>query len=384
MKHITLFSIAMLFIAGVAAENNIVLEYSGNRNALFCNQKAVSFADCAAEQLQRYPEMTATDMAKLAYQGAFGAGHALLDREKAWRYFAKEFAAVTAVDGPLFEIISPDYCRINLAAWKFHALPQTWLFNMFCASAEVFPDSGKIFTGYIREIIKIMPQFAEELKDFAVAPPEHPVHHSVLYRKKYHPSYRIVSTRFLQLLPVLKVLAKVPENSPYIIAIDGRAASGKTTFSRQLGLTVETDVIHMDDFFLPVELRSSKRLAEPGGNVHYERFKAEVLPRLRRNAAFAYQRFDCSQMRLGEMRQISASNWRIVEGAYSMHPEFGNYADLKIFFDITPSEQLKRIRKRNGEHKAEIFASRWIPLEEKYISTFNIKQRADLILGIRH
>ena len=78
---------------------------------------------------------------------------------------------------------------------------------------------------------------------------------------------------------------------------------------------------------------------------------------------------------------VPGGKWRIVEGAYSLHPEFGNYADLKIFFDITPAEQMKRIRKRNGEEKAKIFAARWIPFEEKYINQTKVKERADMILG---
>ena len=83
----------------------------------------------------------------------------------------------------------------------------------------------------------------------------------------------------------------------------------------------------------------------------------------------------------GEMRHIAISRWRIVEGAYSLHPEFGDYADLQVFFDISPAEQLKRIRKRNGEQKAQIFAKRWIPMEEKYLRTFNIKAKADIVIG---
>jgi len=81
------------------------------------------------------------------------------------------------------------------------------------------------------------------------------------------------------------------------------------------------------------------------------------------------------------MRHIAISRWRIVEGAYSLHPEFGDYADLKVFFDISPAEQMKRIRKRNGEQKAQIFAERWIPMEEKYLRTFNIKAKADIVIG---
>ena len=86
-------------------------------------------------------------------------------------------------------------------------------------------------------------------------------------------------------------------------------------------------------------------------------------------------------MQPGKMRNIPAARWRIVEGAYSLHPAFGSYADLKVFLDISKEEQIKRIRKRNGEQKAAIFAKRWIPMEEKYINTFDIKSKADIIVG---
>jgi uridine kinase len=207
------------------------------------------------------------------------------------------------------------------------------------------------------------------------------VHHSPLYRKIYRPSYRIVSTRFLTMIPVLEAAAKLPSQPVRIIAIDGRASSGKTTLSRQLATVLEAQEIHMDDFFLPVNLRTSARLAEAGGNVHYERFKQEVLPNLRKSAGFRYRKFDCSKMALGDERVISPGKWRIVEGAYSLHPEFGDYADLKLFFDIAPEEQMKRIRKRNGEKQAAVFASRWIPLEENYINQTGVIRRVDLILG---
>ena len=140
----------------------------------------------------------------------------------------------------------------------------------------------------------------------------------------------------------------------------------------------------MDDFFLPMELRTPDRLSQAGGNVHYERFKTEVLPGLKKTASISYRRFDCSKMQPGEMRHITSAHVRIVEGAYSLHPQFGNYANLKIFFDISPDEQMKRIRKRNGERAAEIFASRWIPMEEKYIRSFNITQRADITITTSH
>ncbi|MDR1735709.1 MAG: uridine kinase [Oscillospiraceae bacterium] len=167
----------------------------------------------------------------------------------------------------------------------------------------------------------------------------------------------------------------------FIIAIDGRCAAGKTSLASALAREFGAGVVHMDDFFLPGELRTEARLAQPGGNVHYERFISEVLPHLKSGEAFSYRAFDCAEMRLGGLRQATGSRWRIVEGAYSHHPELGGYMDLRVFCDIKPEEQLQRIRTRNGETALATFKSKWIPLEEAYLAAFDIKGKADIILA---
>ncbi len=169
-------------------------------------------------------------------------------------------------------------------------------------------------------------------------------------------------------------------NRPLVIAIDGRAASGKSTLAEQLSELLDADVIHMDDFFLRPELRSEERLAEPGGNVHYERFCEEVLPYLKSPEMFSYRIFDCSRMDYNGERGISNAQIRIVEGSYSHHPKFGKYADLFVFSDVDEEEQLRRIRLRNGEEKAQVFAKKWIPMEERYFAAFGIKTHADIII----
>ena len=381
MKKLILLLFAIFSVIQVCG-GEYSMEYVGKRTKLFYKGSQIDFRRCAQEQIRRYPESQAQDLVKLAYQAAWGAAHGVADREAAWKYFSREFAAAEPSDAPLFELISPDYCRVNLGAWKKAGLPEQWLFNMFCASAEILPESQRLFDEYIRELGSLLGSKRYELDDFMKTYRGEVVHHSKLYRKKYHPSYRLINTRFLTAFPVLLAAAKLPEREVYVIAIDGRAASGKTTLAGNLARILETDAVHMDDFFLLPELRTPARLAEPGGNVHYERFMKEVLPCLRRADAFSYQKFDCSKMQLGAMRNIPSSRWRIVEGAYSHHPVLGNYADLKVFFDITPSEQITRIRKRNGERKAGEFIKKWIPMEEKYISSFDIKKRADIIIGV--
>ena len=80
-----------------------------------------------------------------------------------------------------------------------------------------------------------------------------------------HPDEKV---QYLRLMPILERIAGRQDAKPvYIIALDGRAASGKTTMARQLAELLDAEIIHMDDFFLPMELRTEQRLATPGGNV---------------------------------------------------------------------------------------------------------------------
>lgn len=190
-----------------------------------------------------------------------------------------------------------------------------------------------------------------------------------------------MDARLTPLLAAMRAAeAAAPPDAVLVLAIDGRAAAGKSTLAALLADAVGGGVVQMDDFFLPAALRTPARYALPGGNVHHERFAAEVLPLLRQPEAFSYRRFDCAALALGAPRAVAAGRWRIVEGAYSCHPALGDYMDLRAFADVEPAEQLRRIARRNGAEKARVFAEKWIPLEEAYLREYAIRDKADVIL----
>ncbi len=167
---------------------------------------------------------------------------------------------------------------------------------------------------------------------------------------------------------------------PVVLAIDGMAAAGKTTAARTLAVRWGAPVVHMDDFFLPTELRTPERLAEPGGNVHYERFAAEVLPGLRCGAPFSYRVFDCGVMDYRGRAGVPAAPVVIVEGSYALHPRFGHYADVTAFLAVGPAEQERRIRARNGPDGWPAFRDRWIPMENAYHAAFRLRETVDIVL----
>lgn len=335
----------------------------------------MDFEICLREQLARYPAMEPRDAVKLCYQAARGAEHLLADRTAAERYFNTEFDAVEDDTAPLCEHISEQVCRVHLGAWKKAGLPREWLFRMFAASARVESGGGDRLDAYLETAGRFgLPGWEEFLAEYRAAGMP-AVRHSEGYRRTYHPAYRIVNARFARLIPILQRAAGMEGG---VIAIDGRAASGKTSMAEGLCAVLGGAAVHMDDFFLPPELRTEERLGQPGGNVHYERFAREVLPHLGGEEGFSYRRFDCSVMALTGEVTVKETLWRIVEGSYSHHPALGRYAHITVFSHVEREEQLRRIVARNGLAMAEIFRTRWIPMEERYFRQFAIAENADV------
>lgn len=171
------------------------------------------------------------------------------------------------------------------------------------------------------------------------------------------------------------------ENRRTVIAIDGRCTSGKTTFAAELSELLNVPVFHMDDFFLQVHQRTPERYAEPGGNVDRERLTEEVLePFANGSRVIRHRKFIRGVMSLSEPTETQVGDCMILEGSYSCHPLLQKYSSLKIFMDISPEAQLKRVLARDGVQKYDEFKEKWIPLEEAYFNAYDIRSVCDIII----
>lgn len=185
----------------------------------------------------------------------------------------------------------------------------------------------------------------------------------------------------LPFLPLLDAIDGLLRRKDRVtVAIDGMAAAGKSTLGELLVRRYGCALVHMDDFFLPPELRTPERVAAPGGNVHYERFRARVLAGLASGRPFSYDRFDCHTMSYRERITVEPNRLTVVEGAYALHPSLREDYDLKVFYPVEPDEQLRRILLRGGPDCMARFRDRWIPLENAYIAACGVRECCDLIL----
>ena len=194
-------------------------------------------------------------------------------------------------------------------------------------------------------------------------------------RKELKP---LIYNEYKDVFDVIKNLLK--DNEKLVIAIDGRCGGGKSTLVSLLKEQFDCNIFHMDDFFLPFEMKTAERLRKAGENVHYERFEEEILKPLKNDKSATYRQYLCNIGEFSQPIKVEPKNLTIVEGSYSLHPKLRNYYDYKIFITVDSKVQYERILKRNGKEKLQDFLNKWIPMEEHYFAELDIRNQCDLIL----
>lgn len=340
--------------------------------------------------LKKYPLMQIQDCVKLLFQSRFGCGHFVDDPQKALERLQKELGdCVFQKNAPLFEPLGGGFCRLHLSALAPGQLSLNTLNRLFVFSSaqtaegtDAFETDLSLLGEMIRE--RALPFSIADWEDFLAryrAEGYPAVSHSGAYREAYRPAYRVLCQSFWHYWPVFAAVDQLlQEQGGGIVAIDGGSGTGKSRLAQLLTAIFPAAAVHMDDFFLQSFQRTPQRLAEPGGNLDYERFLAQVVPPLRDKKAFSYEVFDCSCGRLSGCRTVEDRPLRIVEGVYSLHPKWNNLFDRKIFLTGSLPIRLRRIESRNGAAMRRRFQQEWIPKEDLYFSRFSLPDRQTLVV----
>lgn len=341
------------------------------------------------EHIKKYPEAELQDILKMLFQNEFGPKHLAENEIECFKQLSVEFKSIEYDENAnLFEDIGDNAVRLNLKA-----LPKdvdlTYINKIIVNSANDFCGTNEklvvkfgllVVMAQNNEIPFEIQRVRDETNAFAKNGFK-PINHSNTYKEHYAPSYRVISKNYKTLVETVIALRSFNFTQKHVvISIDGNSASGKTTLAENLAKLLNAEVVHCDDFFLPFELRTTERLNEIGGNIHYERFKSEVIDNLKKSKAFSYKAFDCESGTYKKTRFLMNKKIVIVEGAYSSHPYFGNYSDFKIFLSINEDAQKQRILNRNGEKMLERFVKEWIPKENEYFKKFKTEQNSNVII----
>ena len=320
--------------------------------------------------LKKYPKMTNQDIIKLIYQETLGPNHIISDQNRVLNYLQKELEENNNLSNNLYEYLGTNYVRMDIHKYYQYFNNIDTLFNLFLNSLSPNQDLN-LLKDTLNNFLTI-----DDLKDYNYLP----VSHSDIYKSSYLPHYRIIKSSLLtiehKVIQLDNYLSLLPSKS--IISLEGRCASGKSTITSKL--KHKYTIIPIDDFFLPINLKTKERLNEIGGNINYELVKkmlVELKQALKRNLeVFSYSAFDCSKQEY-YTKEIILKDKVILEGVYSASIYFRELIDKIAYLFVDKETQLKRINNRSLKEK---FINEWIPLEEKYFEHILIEEIADIII----
>ena len=166
-----------------------------------------------------------------------------------------------------------------------------------------------------------------------------------------------------------------------LVAVDGPAGSGKTTFTRALtALDPGLDVIEMADFATPGSEAPDQSAEAPAGRVgatvDWRRLRSTVLLPLSRDQPARYQRYDPATGAMAEWRLVSVGGIVIVEGRYSCIKALTTFYDFRVWIDCPLDVRRRRMK---GGHGTELLWERaWLPAEKAYVADQNPAASAHL------
>jgi len=152
-----------------------------------------------------------------------------------------------------------------------------------------------------------------------------------------------------------------------VVAVDGPAGSGKTTFAGRLAAAIGASVIHSDD------LCPGWDGLQEVGPLLLER----VLKPLTSGAAPRYQRYDWDRAAYAEWRELPPGPTLLIEGVNSGPRAAASYLSLLLWIDAPFELRLSRGLQRDGEESRERW-ERWMAEEAALFRAERTRERADL------
>jgi uridine kinase len=179
---------------------------------------------------------------------------------------------------------------------------------------------------------------------------------------------------------------------PFVVAIDGRSGSGKSTVASMAAEATGAAVIPCDDFFaasVPGSGWDARTPAERASDaLDWRRLRSEALEPLRAGRRARWRPFDfaAGPRPDGSYGLQDSATERlpkpviVVDGAYSTRPELVDLVDFAVLVEAPVALRLRRLTAREDPGFLEQWRGRWEPAEEHYFTRVRPPSAFDLVL----
>ncbi|GAA2204384.1 hypothetical protein GCM10009850_003310 [Nonomuraea monospora] len=155
-----------------------------------------------------------------------------------------------------------------------------------------------------------------------------------------------------------------------LVAVDGPAGSGKTTYSGRLAAELGCQVIHSDDFPVPWE-------AGPGGWFHA--LESQVLRPLQRGLPGSFRRYDWVRGAYAEQVAVPVAPVLVIEGVGTARASVAELLAYTVWVEAAEPVRLRRVLARDGA-ALEPRWREWFAAERAWFAADHTRERADLVV----
>lgn len=168
-----------------------------------------------------------------------------------------------------------------------------------------------------------------------------------------------------------RIMALPPSCGPVrLVAVDGPAGSGKTTFAGELAAELDCQVIHSDDFPVPWE-------EGPGGWFHA--LESQVLRPLRRGRPGGFRRYDWVRGVYAERVTVPPAPVLVIEGVGTARASVAGLLAYTVWVEADERVRLRRVLARDGAALEPRWRD-WFAAERAWFARDHTRERADLVI----
>ena len=176
------------------------------------------------------------------------------------------------------------------------------------------------------------------------------------------PSFVSASTAAARI--VREVRSRQLLGSPFLIALDGGSASGKSTVAEIAAACLGAVLVQTDDFF-------AAEITDEGWNEACRWMAFDFQAGRRPDGTYCMQ---------SEPKEQGPGEVVVIEGTYSARPELADLYDLTVLLDVPFKKRRTRLMEREGEAVLDGWHLRWDEAEAHYFRTVRPPSSFDLVV----
>ena len=199
-------------------------------------------------------------------------------------------------------------------------------------------------------------------------------------------------SEFLKLIAERVIIEHGDE--PYIVAIDGVDAAGKSILAGELATELRNRGIpvseaSVDGYHNPRAVRMVRGRDSPEGfyrdSFNLESLKEHLLDPFKAGGEYRLHMFDyrVDSPDPSMLYEFKSGTVLVFDGVFSLRPELRGYWDLSVYLSITEEKSLRRGVQRDPGNKEELsrrYRARYIPGQRLYKEEAKPKESADIVV----